>query len=137
MAVTLRVADEHFGSDMRGRRTGVDLRLASERVSAREIIRSRVAAEVDEINQRKQPPRSYIIEQGALERALNADGAGGFRKTTVLDTEVEIDNAIAAFSRRQFIMLLDDRQIEDLDATIGLRPDSEVVFVHLRPLKGG
>jgi hypothetical protein len=34
-------------------------------------------------------------------------------------------------------MLLDEREIDDLDQMVGVRPDSEVVFLHLMPLKGG
>jgi hypothetical protein len=138
MAALLRVVDEQFGSGQSGRRTGVDLQLASERVSAREIIRSRVAAEVEEIKLRKQvPARSYIIERASWEPELNAIGTHAQRKAASMDVDAEIESATAAFSRGRFIMLLDDRQIDDLDQMVGLRPDSEVVFVHLMPLKGG
>jgi hypothetical protein len=34
-------------------------------------------------------------------------------------------------------MLVDDRQIGDLDEPIVLTPDSEVVFLRLTPLVGG
>jgi hypothetical protein len=138
MAATLRVIDAHLGSGKQRRNPGVDLRLASERVSAREIIRSRVAAEVEEIKLRKQiSGRSYIIARASSERELNVIGAHGQGKAASVDVESDIANAVAAFNRRRFIMLLDDRQIDDLDQMVGLRPDSEVVFVHLMPLKGG
>jgi hypothetical protein len=138
MAATLRVVDAHLGSAKQRSNAGIDLRLASERVSAREIIRSRVVAEVEEINLRKQMSgRSYIITRASWERELNVTGADRQGKAASMDVEAEIEHAVAAFSRRQFIMLLDDRQIDDLDQMVGLRPDSEVVFVHLLPLRGG
>jgi hypothetical protein len=138
MAANLRVIDAHLGSGKQRRNAGLDLRLASERVSAREIIRSRVAAEVEEIKLRKQKSgHSYIIARAASERELNVIGAHGQGKATSLDVEAEVANAVAAFSRRRFIMLLDGFQIDDLDHMVGLRPESEVVFVHLLPLKGG
>ena len=138
MAATLKVIDAHLGSGKQRRHAGVDLRLASERVSAREIIRSRVMAEVEEIKLHNQmSARSYIIAQGPLEQELNAIGTHSRRRAASVDVEAEIESAIAAFSRRRFIMLLDERQIDDLDQMVGLRPDSKVVFVHLMPLKGG
>jgi len=144
MSAILKVVDEHFGTSAPVRRVGADLRLASERVSAREIIRSRVVAEVEELNQQKQRhaegharTRSFIVDQDSSETKLNSVSSLGRRKTKLLDVEMETDRAITAFTRRRFIMLLDDRQIDDLDEAVGLRPESEIVFVHLMPLKGG
>ena len=136
MVAVLKVVDEHFGASAPARRAGPDLRLVSERVTLREIIRARVAAEVEEINQRqarKALTRSYLIptDPNSLEAKLNSTSA------RILDIEQEVGRAVAAFMRRKFIVLLDDRQIDDLDETVGLRPESEVVFVHLTPLKGG
>lgn len=136
MVAVLKVVDEHFGACAPARRAGPDLRLVSERVTLREIIRARVAAEVEEINQRqarKALTRSYLIptDPNSLEAKLNSTSA------RILDIEQEVGRAVAAFMRRKFIVLLDDRQIDDLDETVGLRPESEVVFVHLTPLKGG
>jgi hypothetical protein len=136
MVATLKVVDQHFGTGASERRAGVSLRLASERVTAREIIRSRVTAEVEALTQRTQAPsRSYIIdvEQGSPESLLNPSA----NNAKVPDVEAEVQRAITAFTKRRYIMLLDDRQIEDLDAGVGLRPESEVVFVYLKPLKGG
>jgi hypothetical protein len=144
MAATLKVVDEHFGASAPVRRTGMALRLASERVSARDIIRSRVSAEVEEMNARKlsqsegpAQARSYLVEPASPEAMLNAVGSNARRRAEPLDVEAEVKRTLAAFSRRRFIMLLDDRQIDNLDETVGLRPDSEAVFVHLTPLKGG
>jgi hypothetical protein len=121
----------------------VSLRVASERVSAREIIRSRVEAEVHELNQAKERPdgrapaaRSHMV-LAESEARLNSAPSKAWAWAKSLDVEAEVDRAIAAFGSRRFIMLLDGRQIDDLDEAVGLRPESEVVFVHLTPLKGG
>jgi hypothetical protein len=141
MAATLKVVDEVFGTGAPVRRPGVNLRLASERASAREILRSRVTAEVEELNQRPAEggaTRSYLVnvEASSPEAKLNSFLAR-HRKPKPLDVAAEVKRAVTAFERRRFIMLLDDRQIDDLDEALGLRPESEVVFVHLTPLKGG
>jgi hypothetical protein len=114
--------------------------MASERVTAREIIRSRVAAEVEDLKLRTRrhdgrQTRSFIIkiaqdsQEARLNSSININGE--------LEIEAECERAITEFILRRYIMLLDDRQIDDIDEGVGLRPDSEVVFIYLVPLKGG
>jgi hypothetical protein len=140
MVALLKVADQIAGKPTSDRRA-VILRLASERSSARAIIRSRVVTEVQEINRITQENRtggagcSNLV--GKAEAELNGGSTKAWSWAMSLDIDVEVARAITAFTRRRYIMLLDDRQIEDLDDPIGLRPDSEIVFLHLTPLKGG
>lgn len=42
-----------------------------------------------------------------------------------------------AFSRNGFVVLVGDRQVEDLDAGVGLPAGTEVTFLKLVPLVGG
>jgi hypothetical protein len=139
MAATLKVVDQHLGGDAGQRSAGIKLRVTSERVTAREIIRSRVEAEVHALNlgRKLHAERGVGAELPDAEQRLNALPTRSWAWMTSLDVEAEIGRATTAFARRQFVMLLDDRQIDDLDEAVGLRPDSEVVFVHLTPLKGG
>jgi hypothetical protein len=51
--------------------------------------------------------------------------------------DVARDNALAAFKRGQIVLLVDDRQIEDAEARIGLTETTEVTFLRLVPLVGG
>jgi hypothetical protein len=48
-----------------------------------------------------------------------------------------IETALRAFSANRFFLIVDRRQIVDLDAPFPLTPGSSVVFVRLTPLKGG
>jgi len=141
MVALLKVADQIAGTHASDRRTELVLRLASERSSAREIIRSRVVTEVQEINRAREENRTGVSERsylvGKFEAELNGGSTKAWSWATSLHIDAEVDRAITAFSRGRFIMLLDDRQIEGLDEPIGLRPDSEIVFLHLTPLKGG
>lgn len=145
MAALLKILDEHFGANAFERRPAVELRLASERTTARDIIRQRVEAEVDEVNRRNQAhidgharTRSFLIDVDAAspEAKLNLPIIGR-RKPKLFDLDAETDRAIVAFEKRQFIMLLDDRQIDDIDDYVTIMPESEVVFLYLTPLKGG
>lgn len=143
MASILKVVDQQFGADASRRQAGPVLRLASERVTAREIIRSRVEVEVHEINLTRQQQteriataRGYLVRVEAGRR-LNSSSAESLAWIAPLDVEAEVERATTAFSRRRFVMLLDDRQIDHLDEGVALCPESEVIFVHLTPLKGG
>ncbi|MFI8289098.1 hypothetical protein EAO71_29805 [Streptomyces sp. ms191] len=45
--------------------------------------------------------------------------------------------AVAAFGRNGFLVLVGDRQVEELDETVELDRDTEVTFLRLVPLAGG
>jgi hypothetical protein len=62
---------------------------------------------------------------------LQQRGAGA----VTLESVTEL--AIEGFSRNAFFLIVDGRQIADLDEVIPLRPTSDVTFVRLIPLKGG
>ncbi|NHO85139.1 hypothetical protein HA073_29415 [Micromonospora sp. CMU55-4] len=67
-------------------------------------------------------------------RAPEEDRVGRGRR---LDWERQADAACAAFARNGFVLLVGDRQVEDLDEEIDLLADPEVAFVRLVPLVGG
>lgn len=139
MAALLKIVDEHFSATPT-RHRAVDLRLVSERVTPREIIRSRVDAEIAAVEATRQAhlvnaTRSLLIQPDAAEARLNPLGRAQKRKP--INPDAETARAVAAFDARRFIMLFDDRQIDDLDEYVTVRPDSEVVFLYITPLKGG
>lgn len=145
MSVLLRSRDEFFGKDAQAR-PAIELKLASERVSPREIIRQRIFAEVAEVNEqrmsnarRHEQTRSFLveIEEGSAEHALNRPLPKRRRIGQLLDAEQEFEKALAGFSANRFVMLFDDMQVEGLDDDLTVMPDSEVTFLHLTPLKGG
>ena len=146
MGALLRIRDEFFGTMPQDDPPLVELKLASERVSPREIIRQRVFAEVSEVNERRvdrskarHKTRSLLIEveQGSAEDRLNPIKPWNRRRAILLDPEKEYAKALTAFARNRFIMLFDDRQVDGLEDDLTVMPDSEVTFVHLMPLKGG
>ncbi|MGA2043498.1 MAG: hypothetical protein ABSG83_09010 [Roseiarcus sp.] len=59
------------------------------------------------------------------------------RDARPIPLEEAIETALRAFSANRFFLLVDRRQIVDLDAPFPLTPASAVVFVRLTPLKGG
>jgi len=61
----------------------------------------------------------------------------GVRTRPVLDAQKQLAKAIAAFKGNGFLVLLDDRQIMDLDEVLHLTAQSKITFLRLVPLVGG
>lgn len=146
MSALLRIRDEFFGKPAADDPAPTELRLVSERVSPREIIRQRVFAEVAEANERRmntsrhtQRTRSLLIDldETSPEARLNPAVKRSSRPVSLLDAEAELAKALSAFAKNRFIMLFDDRQVDGLEDELTVMPGSEVTFVHLMPLKGG
>lgn len=102
--------------------------------TAGELIRSRVQQEVERHNQSLPEVFCGLVQPEESERILN-----GFRMKTrrPLDWQKQFERACAAFQRNGFLLLVDGKQVSELDEPIELRADSEVQFVKLVPLVGG
>jgi hypothetical protein len=131
MAALLRLIDEAPGMP---RRPAGSLRLASERITAREVIQRRVEAEVSAYNA---APNGIFA--GLVQPRDAARESAGFRLKSgrILDAQVQAMTAIEAFERNRIVMLFNDRQVERLDEVLTVEPDSEVTFLRLVPLVGG
>ncbi|MFI6482254.1 hypothetical protein ACIBH1_30280 [Nonomuraea sp. NPDC050663] len=105
-----------------------------ERISARELVRLRVREEVARHN--AAPSRHFrgLVTPTDAERDLNGHRLRAARK---LDWEKQAAAAEAAFARNGFLLLVGDRQIEDLDTEIDLTADPVISFVRLIALVGG
>ena len=111
-----------------------ELRLVSNRSTLREILAQRIRQEVDKHNGSDRKLFSGLVQPSDTEEKLN-----GFklRKPREVSYEKQLELAIEAFQGNGFFVLLDDRQIEDLDTPVTLREDSRLSFVKLVPLVGG
>jgi hypothetical protein len=114
----------------------LDLQLEAEQVTVAELIRARVHQEVRAHNaDRAAAPRfNGLVQPERTERELNARGGGTVKP---VDAEKQTEVALHAFGRGQILLLVDDRQVEELDQQVTLRPDSTVTFLKLVPLVGG
>lgn len=110
------------------------LEIFEEQLPLREVIRRRVFQEVAEHNASSTLIFRGLVQPSDTERTLN-----GFRLTKPrrVDAEEQVSRALEAFSRNGFVVLVDDRQVEDLDAMLDLRIGSEITFLKLVPLVGG
>ncbi|GIJ77243.1 hypothetical protein SAMN05443287_105127 [Micromonospora phaseoli] len=119
-----------------GARTpGWALQIFEERLTLRELIRRRIHQEVAEHNAANAGPRRLLVQPSPTERALNGDPAQ--RTARRVDPERQFALAEEAFGRNGFVVLVGDRQVEELDDEVDLRRDTEVTFLKLVALVGG
>ena len=130
-AAVLRIYDEVPGQKRAER---VALRLASYRISLRDLIRRRVEDEVAAFNKSGSEIYRGLVQPTASEQVLN-----GFKvkKGHTVDVEEQVHVAQQAFERNGFVVLFDDRQLETLDDELILTGDNTVTFLKLVPLVGG
>lgn len=132
MAIMLKTLDQVPGF---GTVEGPQLAFEARRVSAREIVRARVAAEVAQYNSADGlPPVAGWMATAEPERRLN--GARRERRRP-LDTERQIEVALEAIRKRRVILMFNGVQVEDIDAPLLLTPVSVARFLRLVPLAGG
>lgn len=121
-----------------------DLEFLTERITVRELIRSRVYQEVKDRNvqavQMASNPdaqaRAFrgLVQPTMTERDLNAKS---HRTPRQIDWKEQFAIASEAFERNGFLILVDDRQVDSLEQEIELRAGTTVSFVKLVPLVGG
>jgi hypothetical protein len=131
MSAAIAIYDETTGGE---RTHSLTLEFPTVRVTARELIRRRVYEEVQEYNLSTPECFRGLVQPTEAERVLNGYRLREHRK---LDWEQQYERALEAFQRNGFIMLVDNRQVEDLDDEIDLTLASEVSFLKLLPLVGG
>ncbi|MFD0560203.1 hypothetical protein FB566_4201 [Stackebrandtia endophytica] len=117
-----------------GRGDAWHLEIFEEELSLRELIRRRVFQEVAEYNAETPELFTGLVQPGDAEATLNGYR---MRKRRKVDPQRQFELAVEAFQRNGFVVLVDDRQIEELDATIHIERASEVIFLKLVPLVGG
>ena len=99
-----------------------------------DLIRARVYREVHDYNLRQPEYFRGLVQPTDAERTLN-----GFkvRQGRRLDPEKQFKKAVASFYRNGFLVLVNDRQVDELEEEVEIRPDTTVTFLKLVPLVGG
>jgi hypothetical protein len=110
------------------------MEILEERLTLRELIRRRIYQEVAEYHASNPEVFRGLVRPTDAEVALNGHRLRAPRR---IDAERQVELATAAFARNGFIVLVDDRQVEELDDLVELRRDTEVTFLKLIALVGG
>jgi hypothetical protein len=135
MSTTLNIRDETTFSFRSEDDEEFTLDVQAERITVRGLIRARVYREVRDFNLSQPEYFRGLVQPSDAERTLN-----GFkvRQGRRIDPEKQFEKAIEAFYRNGFLVLVDDRQVDELEEEIEVRPDTTTVtFLKLVPLVGG
>lgn len=133
MSITVTIKDQ-TGAGRVGSTTTVEG--ISSKTSLRDLIRTRVREDVAHYNAAPKPRFSGLVMPEGAEPTGEALEFAMPRPRRV-DWERQADRAIEAFERNSFFVLIDDRQITNLDDELALTADSDIRFVRLMPLVGG
>jgi len=109
-----------------------ELRLASERTTLRELLTRRIEEEVAALNAGSDMMQPLVVPT-ERERSLNDRPP----KSRMIDAGRQLTAAIEAFERTRILVVVNDRQVQDLDQPLIVTPDTEVRFIKLVPLVGG
>jgi hypothetical protein len=131
MTVRVTITDESGSGRVAGALTldGID-----ERITLRDLVRTRVREEVARYNSQQQDIFAGLVMPEGAEPTRD-----GFRMPAgrVIDWEQQADRAVLAFTRNGFFVLVGDRQVTDLDEELHLTADSGIRFIRLVQLAGG
>src|SRR3712207_6612642 len=113
--ITLTVRDETTSGEVLH---ALELQLAEERLTVRDLIATRVRQEVAEHNAKRMLGGFRgLVQPAEEERKLN-------RGPKRIDAEQQVAVALRAFERGSVLLLVDDRQVDELDQELVLRPDA-------------
>jgi hypothetical protein len=131
MSVTLTIYDETLTGEKTPRLT---LDFAVQRITVRDLIRDRVYQEVRDYNQSQPEYFRGLVQPTDSEQVLN-----GYKlpQRRLIDWEKQYEKALQAFQNNGFIILVNDRQVEELEEEIELTDELPISFLRLIPLVGG
>ncbi len=131
MPTTLTMRDETAGGETIAESV---LELLTERITVRELIRSRVYQEVQDYNLKKSGVFHGLVQPTDAQQAPK-----GFKmpKGRQIEWNEQFDAAVDAFARSRFLILVGDRQMDNLDDEIVVEPGVCVSFLKIVPLVGG
>ena len=132
MSVVLNTVDQVLGA---AKSAGPQLSFAVDRITAREIVRSRVLMEVDRYNSNACTDHALsLIFPPKEEHALNGPRR---LQPRPLNAERQIEVALEAIRKGRIVIMFNGVQVSDLDAPLLVTPVSEARFLQLIPLVGG
>ena len=129
--ITLTIKDESMTGVVQNT---IEVNFSTELVTVKDIIESRVAAEVKKYNDTLGEYFNSLIQPTEAERTLNGYK---MRERKRIDAEKQTYVALKAFKENSFFVLIDDKQIENLDETFRASDLLSVSFVKLTALVGG
>lgn len=110
------------------------LRFPADRITVQQLIEQRVESEVEKYNADNAKAFWGLIQPKDSEQELNGYKRKDRNPVNVSDQK---ESAIKAFQDNGFFLLVNDKQLTELDDEILITPKTSVVFIKLVPLVGG
>lgn len=112
----------------------LEMEIAQEMLTVRELIAQRVRQEVAAYNAQQSGMFQGLVQPTESERMLN-----GFRLRPAkrIDAEEQLYKALEGFQRNGYFVLVNDRQVESLEEEVWLGAGATASFIKLTPLVGG
>lgn len=127
----ITVCDETFSG---GKSHTKAINISGDRITAKDVLKARLQEEVEIFNAQQE-----ACFQGLVQPEGSVRNSKGFQMKVkrVIDWQEQYEKAIAAFDKNGFLMLVNDRQIDNLDEELEISEGMEVSFMRLTPLVGG
>ncbi len=106
----------------------------SKLIFLKDIIKARIQNEIMK-NQGDAQYQHYLVEISDKEKALNGSLTSNRKIVPDLDACYKI--AITGFYKNSFFIMINDKQVDDLDMVVDIEENPKVEFFKLVPLKGG
>lgn len=113
----------------------ITLEFKDEEITLRELISDRVTFEVEKYNEKEDKPYFGLVTPERVEAVLNKKHKP--KPSRLIDVEKQIYVALDGFLKNQFFVLIDDRQIDDLEYKLQVNSITSVQFIKMTPLVGG
>lgn len=136
MSVTVTIRDESATGEVYHE---VPLEFPSERITVRDLIRERVYQEVQDFN-RLQNEKVFrgLVQPSDTERVLNGNKPEyRLKQHRPIEWKPQYEQALQAFDKNGFLILVNDVQAESLDQEFELNNETQLSFVKLTMLVGG
>lgn len=127
----ITIKDETIGGDILNE---IQIRIDRESIKVKDLIASRVTAEVDAYNDRLPEYYNGLVKPSDAEQTLNGYKMKNRKK---VDAEKQVYIALEAFQSNGFFILVDDTQCEDLEQEVLVNENTSISFLKLTPLIGG
>lgn len=114
----------------------IEIMVENEMMMVRDLIAARVRKEVETYNAQAQEYFQGLIQPSDAEATLNGY-TYKMRNKRFVDPEKQVFVAWDAFQKNRFFIMIDNKQVADLDEAILVEASTKVSFLRLMPLVGG
>ena len=134
MLANIKYFDKILGQS---KRLSGELKLVSERITARDLIRRRIEQELATVDLNNEKA-NWLITPDSKEKTLNGSrqfGPGAADGAQLIEKNVEV--AMRGFEAQSFLLFVDNHQVEALEECITISDNCTLTFIKLVPLVGG